>query len=183
MTKKDGAKHIISVTAGVKIPPVDSFAAGYRAGAKKCVPGTQVQVGYSQDFIAQDKCKAIAQQPDRGRLARRLQRRRPLRSRRPRGGEGAGRLGRRRRRRPGLPRLAHPDERREEGGPGGLSARSRRPRTGRSSAAATSSFNLKNGGVALGKINSKVPASFKAKLECVEGADHLPGKIVPPASL
>jgi basic membrane protein A len=60
MTKKDGAKPIISVTAGVKIPPVDSFAAGYRAGASKCVPGTRTLIGYSQDFIAQDKCKAIA---------------------------------------------------------------------------------------------------------------------------
>jgi basic membrane protein A and related proteins len=60
MTKKDRAKPIISVTAGVKIPPVDAFAAGYRAGASKCVPGTKTVVGYSQDFIAQDKCKAIA---------------------------------------------------------------------------------------------------------------------------
>ena len=60
MTKKDGAKPIISVTAGIKIPPVDSFAAGYRASAKKCVPGTRTLIGYSQDFIAQDKCKAIA---------------------------------------------------------------------------------------------------------------------------
>jgi basic membrane protein A len=60
MTQKDGAKHIISVTAGVKIPPVDAFAAGYRAGAKKCVPDTEVLIGYSQDFVAQDKCKSIA---------------------------------------------------------------------------------------------------------------------------
>jgi basic membrane protein A and related proteins len=60
MTKKDGAKHIISVTAGQKIPPVDAFIAAYRAGASKCVAGTKTLIGYSQTFIEQDKCKAIA---------------------------------------------------------------------------------------------------------------------------
>ena len=60
MAKKDGGKTI-SAVGGIKIPPVDSFIAGYRAGAKKCVPGTNVLIGYSQDFIAQDKCKAVAE--------------------------------------------------------------------------------------------------------------------------
>ena len=60
MAKKGGG-NTISATGGVKIPPVDSFIAGYRAGAAKCVPGTKVLVGYSQDFIAQDKCKAVAE--------------------------------------------------------------------------------------------------------------------------
>jgi basic membrane protein A len=60
MAKKDGG-NTISATGGVKIPPVDSFIAGYKAGAAKCAPGTKVLVGYSQDFIAQDKCKAVAE--------------------------------------------------------------------------------------------------------------------------
>jgi basic membrane protein A len=60
MTKKQGGKQIISVVGGVKIPPVDVFLAGYRAGAKRCHSGIQVKIGYSQDFIAQDKCKNIA---------------------------------------------------------------------------------------------------------------------------
>jgi len=60
MAKKGGG-NTISATGGVKIPPVDSFIAGYKAGAAKCVPGTKVLVGYSQDFIAQDKCKAVAE--------------------------------------------------------------------------------------------------------------------------
>ena len=51
----------ISVVGGVKIPPVDTFLAGYKAGAQRCVPGTTVQIGYSQDFIDQAKCKSIAQ--------------------------------------------------------------------------------------------------------------------------
>ena len=51
----------ISVVGGVKIPPVDTFLAGYKAGAQRCVPGTTVQIGYSQDFIDQAKCKSVAQ--------------------------------------------------------------------------------------------------------------------------
>ena len=54
-------KKNISVVGGLKIPPVDTFLAGYKAGAQKCVPGTTVQIGYSQDFIDQDKCKSVAQ--------------------------------------------------------------------------------------------------------------------------
>jgi basic membrane protein A len=54
-------KKNISVVGGVKIPPVDTFLAGYRAGALHCVPGTTVQIGYSQDFIDQAKCKSIAE--------------------------------------------------------------------------------------------------------------------------
>ena len=61
MAKIKGGDQIISVVGGVKIPPVDTFLAGYKAGAIKCVPGTTVQVGYSQDFIDQAKCKSIAQ--------------------------------------------------------------------------------------------------------------------------
>jgi basic membrane protein A len=57
---KRGGGNTISATLGVKIPPVDEFLAGYRAGAKKCVAGIRVLFGYSQTFIEQDKCKEIA---------------------------------------------------------------------------------------------------------------------------
>src|SRR5436190_16267264 len=53
-----GSKNI-SVVGGIKIPPVDTFLAGYKAGALKCVAGTTVSIGYSQDFIDQAKCKSI----------------------------------------------------------------------------------------------------------------------------
>jgi basic membrane protein A and related proteins len=52
--------NVISAVGGIKLPTVDIFIAGYQAGAKKCVPGMRVLVGYSQDFVAQDKCKEIA---------------------------------------------------------------------------------------------------------------------------
>lgn len=50
----------IGVVGGIKIPPVDTFLAGYRAGAKKCVKNTVVKIGYSQNFVAQDLCKNVA---------------------------------------------------------------------------------------------------------------------------
>jgi basic membrane protein A and related proteins len=59
MANQAGEKNI-SAVGGVKLPTVDIFIAGYRAGARRCVPGTTVQIGYSQDFVAQDKCKEIA---------------------------------------------------------------------------------------------------------------------------
>jgi basic membrane protein A len=59
MANKKGTKNI-SAVGGIKLPTVDIFIAGYRAGARKCVPGTAVQIDYSQDFGAQDKCKEIA---------------------------------------------------------------------------------------------------------------------------
>jgi basic membrane protein A len=60
VAKRAGSKSI-SVVGGLKIPPVDTFLAGYKAGAQKCVAGTTVTIGYSQDFIDQAKCKSIAQ--------------------------------------------------------------------------------------------------------------------------
>jgi basic membrane protein A len=67
MVKKQGGEQIIGVVGGVKIPPVDVFLAGYKAGAKKCNPAIKVLVGYSQDFIDQAKCKTVAQnQIDQG---------------------------------------------------------------------------------------------------------------------
>jgi basic membrane protein A and related proteins len=61
MAKIKGGNQIISVVGGVKIPPVDTFLAGYQAGAKKCNPAIKVLVGYSQDFIDQAKCKTVGQ--------------------------------------------------------------------------------------------------------------------------
>jgi basic membrane protein A len=60
VASRAGSKNI-SVVGGLKIPPVDTFLAGYKAGAQKCVAGTTVTIGYSQDFIDQAKCKSIAQ--------------------------------------------------------------------------------------------------------------------------
>jgi basic membrane protein A len=60
MVERQGGKQVMSVVGGIKLPTVDIFIAGYQAGAKKCNPAVNVLVGYSQDFVAQDKCKEIA---------------------------------------------------------------------------------------------------------------------------
>jgi basic membrane protein A len=57
---KDNNIKVISSVGGQKIPPVDHYIAGYQAGAKAADPGIQTLNGYSQDFVAQDKCKEIA---------------------------------------------------------------------------------------------------------------------------
>ena len=50
----------VSAVGGVKIPTVDIFIAGYKAGAEAANPDINVLIDYSEDFIAQDKCKELA---------------------------------------------------------------------------------------------------------------------------
>ncbi|HET7572210.1 MAG TPA: BMP family ABC transporter substrate-binding protein [Gaiellaceae bacterium] len=56
-----GAKTVSSV-GGQKIPPVDHYIAGYQAGAKAANPQIKTVNAYSNDFVAQDKCKNLALQ-------------------------------------------------------------------------------------------------------------------------
>jgi basic membrane protein A and related proteins len=51
---------VIGSVGGQKIPPVDHYIAGYQYCAKKVKPGIKTLNDYSQDFVAQDKCKEIA---------------------------------------------------------------------------------------------------------------------------
>jgi basic membrane protein A and related proteins len=181
MTKKDGAKPIISVTAGVKIPPVDAFAAGYRAGASKCVPGTRTLIGYSQDFIAQDKCKAIAQNQIAAGSHVVFAVAGPcglgaLQSAKEQGVWGVGvdvdqaYLG--------SHILTSAVKRVDQG----VYLTVKAAKDGTLVGGGNITFNLKNGGVSLGKISSKVPAAFKAKINALK-AQIVAGKIVPPAAL
>jgi basic membrane protein A and related proteins len=57
---KDNNIKTISSVGGQKIPPVDHYIAGYQAGAKAADPGIKTLNAYSQDFVAQDKCKEVA---------------------------------------------------------------------------------------------------------------------------
>jgi basic membrane protein A len=59
MAKKAGG-NTISGVGGIPIPPVKQFFAGYAPGAKKCVKGINVKIDYSGSFTEQDKCKALA---------------------------------------------------------------------------------------------------------------------------
>lgn len=58
--KKNPDAPVISAVGGMKIPTVEIFIAGYKAGAEAANPKTKVLIGYSQDFVAQDKCKELA---------------------------------------------------------------------------------------------------------------------------
>jgi basic membrane protein A and related proteins len=60
MAQKAGSKTIGAV-GGIKIPPVDIWIAGYKYCAQKVVPGMKVLVQYSNDFVAIDKCQTVAQ--------------------------------------------------------------------------------------------------------------------------
>jgi basic membrane protein A len=61
MAKKQGGKQVIGAVGGLKIPPVDIWIAGYQFCAKKFNPNIKVLIGYSQDFVASDKCKTVAE--------------------------------------------------------------------------------------------------------------------------
>ena len=61
MVKKQGGKQVIGAVGGIKIPSVDDYIVGYKYCAKLYNPKITVVTGYSQDFVAQDKCKTVAQ--------------------------------------------------------------------------------------------------------------------------
>jgi len=61
MAKKQGGKQVIGAVGGLKIPPVDIWIAGYQHCAKLFNPNIKVLIGYSQDFVASDKCKTVAE--------------------------------------------------------------------------------------------------------------------------
>ena len=180
MAKKEGGKTI-SAVGGISIPTVNIFIAAYRAGAKKCVPGTQTLINFSQDFGDQAKCKELAlDQIDRGsKVVFQVA-----------GGCGLGAL----------------DAAKEKGvwglgvdkdqsflGPHILtSAVKRVDRAVEGIILATDlgfypggtdfNFNLKNKGVAVGKISPKVPKAYIARMNAI-GAQILAGKIKPPTTL
>ena len=61
MVKAKGGKQVIGAVGGIEIPAVDDYIVGYNYCAKLADPGIKVLVAYSNDFVAQDKCKAVAQ--------------------------------------------------------------------------------------------------------------------------
>jgi basic membrane protein A len=51
---------VLGAVGGVKIPPVDRYIAGYIAGAKAANAKAKVLYGYSQSFTDQSKCKELS---------------------------------------------------------------------------------------------------------------------------
>jgi basic membrane protein A and related proteins len=60
VVKEKGGDPVFSSVGGQKIPPVDSYIAGYQAAIKKVLPNAKTLNDYSQDFVDQAKCKEIA---------------------------------------------------------------------------------------------------------------------------
>jgi basic membrane protein A len=59
-TKDKGGDQVVSSVGGLKIPPVDSYIAGFQKGARDANPDIDTLNGYSEDFVDQAKCKEIA---------------------------------------------------------------------------------------------------------------------------
>jgi basic membrane protein A len=49
-----------STVGGQSIPPVDLYIAGFQDGVKAADPSAKLLNAYSQDFVAEDKCKELA---------------------------------------------------------------------------------------------------------------------------
>jgi len=62
MEERRPGKDVIGSVGGVKIPTVDSYIAGYRAGARSADPRITLLNAYSGDFLNRSKCRAIALQ-------------------------------------------------------------------------------------------------------------------------
>lgn len=60
MVQMKGGPQVISAVGGQQIPTVTIFIAGYTAGAKAANPNVKVLVDYSQEFVAQAPCKELA---------------------------------------------------------------------------------------------------------------------------
>jgi basic membrane protein A len=58
--KDKGGDQTVSAVGGQKVPAVDAFIAGYQMGAAEANPDVNVLFGYSEEFVAQDKCKELA---------------------------------------------------------------------------------------------------------------------------
>jgi basic membrane protein A and related proteins len=180
MAKRDGG-NIISAVGGIKLPTVDIFIAAYRAGARKCVPGTRTLIDYSQDFVDQAKCKELAlNQIDQGsKVVFAVA-----------GGCGLGAL----------------DAAKEQSvwgvgvdndqaflGAHILTSAVKRvdvavetvvlsAKRGTYKGGTDLVFNLKNKGVAIGKINRRVPQAYIKRMNAL-GAQIIAGKLKPPSKL
>jgi basic membrane protein A len=180
MAEKAG-KKIIGAVGGLKIPPVDIWIAGYRDCAQKAVPGTVVKIGYSQDFVAADKCKTVAENQIAAGAQVLFQ---------VAGGCGLGTLkaadeagiwG------IGVDKDQYKDAKRVltsgvKRVDVGIFNTIAQVKAGKFKAGSDLLFNLKNGGMGVGQISPKVPSAYK-KLMNTYKARIISGKLKVPAAL
>ena len=188
MAKKQGGKQVIGAVGGKKIPSVDNWIAGYRAGAKKANRRIRVKIGYSDQFSIgfSAKCKEIAlnQIQQGAQMIFQVA-----------GGCGLGALD--------AAKANHKGKRPVWGigvdadqaylGRHILTSGTKKVdvaafmffsqvKAGKFKGGRDLVFTLKNGGQGVGKISSKVPKTFITKMNAIR-ALIIKGKIKPPAKL
>ncbi len=57
---KERGAHTVGSVGGLKIPPVDSYIAGFQFGAKRADPGIKTLNRYAQSFTDQARCRKAA---------------------------------------------------------------------------------------------------------------------------
>ena len=62
MAKKQSGKQVVGVVAGAGVPLVAAPVAGYAAGARRCDPGVTVLTSYTHDLTHQAACRTLARQ-------------------------------------------------------------------------------------------------------------------------
>jgi basic membrane protein A len=62
MEKQRPGKDALGSVGGGRVPAVDRYIAGFRAGARAANPGIALFNGYSNDFVDPRRCRGVAQQ-------------------------------------------------------------------------------------------------------------------------
>lgn len=181
MVKKQGGKQVIGAVGGLKIPPVDIWIAGYSFCAKLANAKIQVLVGYSQDFVKQDLCKAQADNQITAGAQVIFQ---------VAGGCGLGALNAAKEK--GIWGIGV-DKDQSDQGPHILTSGVKKVdvgifnvvkavNDGTFKGGTDLNFDLKNSGVGLGKVSPKVPAAFMAKVNALK-AKIIAGTVKVPTAL
>jgi basic membrane protein A and related proteins len=181
MEKRRPGKDVIGSVAGYKLPTVDSYIAGYQAGAGKADPGIATLNGYSKNFTNPAKCKPVAlDQIAKGagvifQVASAC-------------GDGALQIAKEQ----GVWGIGVDSDESSLGSHILTSAMKRLDvavfntvkalRQGTFRTGTDTVFNLRNGGVGLGKISPKVPRAFVQKVEAIR-KQIIAGKIKVPSTL
>jgi basic membrane protein A len=178
--KKDGAKTIGAV-GGLSIPPVNIWIAGYRFCARKAVPGTTVLIGYSQDFVAADKCKTVAENQIAQGADVLFQVAGGCGLGTLKAADDAGKWG------IGVDKDQYKDAKRVltsafKRVDAGVFAIAQQEKAGKFKGGTDTNFNLSNGGIGLGKINPAVPKASITKANQFK-AQIIAGKLKVPTAL
>jgi len=181
MVKKQGGKQVIGAVGGLKIPPVDIWIAGYRYCAHLYNKNVKVLVDYSQDFVQPDKCKTIAQNmiAQGAKVLFQVA-----------GGCGLGTLNAAAQAHIwgiGVDKDQYKDAKRVltsgvKRVDNGVYQAAALIKAGKFKGGSNLLFNLKNGGMSVGKINPSVPKKFitamnKLKVKIIKKKVHVPTKL------